>query len=380
MGLDSAKPVAVIDYRDLKVTVVNLSDQIAGIEQVQKQLCMGLAAGHSDVEMITMSERNREFLTVPDVRTWVLEQLSDNKGNPLSRALRLKRALPKLNDRIVNLHYPMCDLVRSHLMGFRLAGCRNIHVTFHHPQIVSPGREESINSAIDSCKSLIVTTDSNRQFVLDHKLANPDQVKVVAPGIADPVLRDKSDARNRLGLPVDKFVVGTLSRHTPEKRIDLAIEACALADPEGSKIHFALGGFGNDTDRLAKIAQDKLPGRHTFIGKTDDLSYFYSSLDAFVLLSELEGFGLVYSEAGSYGVPSIACRTGGTPDAIQDGSTGRLVDVANPLPDAAKTLTEWISNPNQLERLGKASLDFVDANYSRAAMTRRHAELFRSLR
>jgi phosphatidylinositol alpha-1,6-mannosyltransferase len=62
-----------------------------------------------------------------------------------------------------------------------------------------------------------------------------------------------------------------------------------------------------------------------------DLQHYYQESSVFILTPEqdglhFEGFGLVYLEAGAYGLPVVATRTGGVPDAVKDGETGFLLD------------------------------------------------------
>jgi phosphatidylinositol alpha-1,6-mannosyltransferase len=57
----------------------------------------------------------------------------------------------------------------------------------------------------------------------------------------------------------------------------------------------------------------------------------YSLADAFCLPSlasdkDVEGFGIVYLEAGACEVPVVGGRAGGVPDAVADGETGFLID------------------------------------------------------
>jgi phosphatidylinositol alpha-1,6-mannosyltransferase len=44
----------------------------------------------------------------------------------------------------------------------------------------------------------------------------------------------------------------------------------------------------------------------------------------------VEGFGIVYVEAGYYGIPVIGGKAGGVPDAVVDGETGFLVNPEDP--------------------------------------------------
>ena len=70
--------------------------------------------------------------------------------------------------------------------------------------------------------------------------------------------------------------------------------------------------------------------------KDIELAAYYRSCDIFVLASkeiqgrgEVEGFGIVFLEAGLYAKPVIGGRSGGIPDAVVDGVTGILVDPAD---------------------------------------------------
>ncbi len=56
------------------------------------------------------------------------------------------------------------------------------------------------------------------------------------------------------------------------------------------------------------------------------LASAYASADVFVMPSETETLGLVLMEAMASGCPVVACRSGGIPDAVQDGITGFLFD------------------------------------------------------
>ena len=86
-------------------------------------------------------------------------------------------------------------------------------------------------------------------------------------------------------------------------------------------------------DILKKIKDYKLEGKVFFRGKIDDseLQKYYSNTDLFLMLSinidsEFEGFGLVYLEANSKGVPCIGPKNCGAQEAILDGKTGYIVD------------------------------------------------------
>jgi glycosyltransferase involved in cell wall biosynthesis len=63
----------------------------------------------------------------------------------------------------------------------------------------------------------------------------------------------------------------------------------------------------------------------------EPLAAAYASADVFVMPSKTETLGLVLMEAMAAGLPVVACRAGGIPDAVEDGVTGFLYEPDDPL-------------------------------------------------
>lgn len=106
-----------------------------------------------------------------------------------------------------------------------------------------------------------------------------------------------------------------------------------------SMVHWNVGGTGSYLEEL-KLLVKQLNINHlvSFYGfvSDDKLPEFYSSSDVFVLCTReekmstsVEGFGLVFLEAQSCGIPAIGTQTGGIPDAIEDGNGGWLIEQDN---------------------------------------------------
>jgi glycosyltransferase involved in cell wall biosynthesis len=81
---------------------------------------------------------------------------------------------------------------------------------------------------------------------------------------------------------------------------------------------------------------------------SDRLDGIYAQADIFALTSidhghSVEGFGLVYLEASAHGLPVVAHRVGGVPEAVLDGETGFLVLPRHPssLTEAFRKLIEY---------------------------------------
>jgi glycosyltransferase involved in cell wall biosynthesis len=98
-----------------------------------------------------------------------------------------------------------------------------------------------------------------------------------------------------------------------------------------------------------------------FLGAVSDkeLSRCYREATIFVLTPQeeklnFEGFGLVYLEAGAYGLPVVGTRTGGVPDAIRDGETGILVEPGD-VDGISAAILRLLTNPQELKRMGGAN-------------------------
>jgi radical SAM protein with 4Fe4S-binding SPASM domain len=155
----------------------------------------------------------------------------------------------------------------------------------------------------------------------------------VDPARFAPGPRDSALAR-RLGIADDDEVVLTVSRLAPRKGHRTVIEAVSRLVRARPRIRFVFTG-ASDAMRaeLASLAAELGIGpRVTATGFVADseLPDLYRLADVFALLAsdaddDVEGFGVALLEAAATGLPTIASRTGGVPEAIADGETGILV-------------------------------------------------------
>jgi glycosyltransferase involved in cell wall biosynthesis len=108
------------------------------------------------------------------------------------------------------------------------------------------------------------------------------------------------------------------------------------------------------------VVDQKLNEVH-FLGAVSDeaLQKLYRQASLFVLAAQqtglhFEGFGLVYLEAGAYGLPVIGTRSGGVADAVKDGETGLLVDPQD-IGGLAEAMLRLLQDADLAQRLGRAN-------------------------
>jgi phosphatidylinositol alpha-1,6-mannosyltransferase len=138
-------------------------------------------------------------------------------------------------------------------------------------------------------------------------------------------------ARARFGIARERPVVLGVSRLVPRKGFDVLIDAVARLRPDAQLV---IAGSGRDRARLERRAARVAPARVRFLGRVADadLPALYACADVFAMPCrdrwgglEAEGFGIVFAEAAACGVPAVAGRSGGSPEAVVDGKTGYVV-------------------------------------------------------
>ncbi len=109
-----------------------------------------------------------------------------------------------------------------------------------------------------------------------------------------------------------------VSRLTPYKRIDLAVQACSELD-----LPLTVLGGGPDLKRLQKMAGETV----SFIpAPTDtDIDQALGTAEGFIFPG-LDDFGIAPVEALAAGVPVLAYKAGGALDYVQDGTNGTFFD------------------------------------------------------
>jgi glycosyltransferase involved in cell wall biosynthesis len=131
-----------------------------------------------------------------------------------------------------------------------------------------------------------------------------------------------------------------VSALVPYKRVDRAIEACALAG-----IPLRIAGDGPDRERLQRQAGDTQGGGAvTFLGRVSDevLRDEYRASRAVILPGE-EDFGIVPLEAQACGRPVVALARGGALETVKNGQTGLLFPepTAASLAETLRVASTW---------------------------------------
>lgn len=150
------------------------------------------------------------------------------------------------------------------------------------------------------------------------------------------------------------------------KGVDKVIEVLPQLAEQVPDVQYIVVGGGTDLLRHQELAEKMgVAQRVHFLGylADDELRACYRDCDVFVMPSAGEGFGFVFLEAMKYAKAVIAANSGGAPEVVQDGVTGRLVEYGNK-EELAKTLIGLCLDRDARDDLGQAGHDRLQEKFT----------------
>lgn len=282
------------------------------------------------------------------------------------------------------------DLWRTPLVhtAHTLAAVKNAHSHGGAAPESEPRRicEQQI---VDNADVLMVNTKEETRDVIAHYDADPDRIEVVMPGADTEIFtpgsnRNTERSRRELGIPLHSKVVAFVGRLQDFKGPQVLIEAVGKLIEQVPQRNLRVlicggaSGSGSSTQRYQDLAaQCGIADRVRFLAPRPptELVTIYQAADIVAVPSYNESFGLVAVEAQATGTPVIAARVGGLPIAVNDGTTGVLVDGHNPA-DWAVALAGLLDDDATRIRMGEHAVSHA-ARFSWAASAKRAEETYR---
>jgi glycosyltransferase involved in cell wall biosynthesis len=170
----------------------------------------------------------------------------------------------------------------------------------------------------------------------------------------DPDLDDGTIEHRARERPLRVVFVGNV---TPRKGLKTLIEGLSAAETD---VKLTVVGRSADERYAAavrrSVRREGLADRVDLAGELseEELETVLRSSHVLAVPSRYEGFGIVYLEGMSFGLPAIASRAGGATDVVTDGETGVLVDPGNSAAIAG-ALTRFDADRDRLASMGKAA-------------------------
>ncbi|MBZ4486481.1 glycogen synthase [Microbacterium sp. cx-55] len=311
------------------------------------------------------------------------------------------------------------DVVHSHTWYANFAGyvASLLHgiphvVSAHSLEPLRPWKAEQLGggyavssfverTAYESAAAIVAVSGGMRADILrSYPQVDPEKVHVIYNGIDVEAWQPVDDVEllATLGIDAARPSVVFVGRITRQKGLPYLLRAARLLPPE---VQLVLCAGAPDTpeilaevEGLVRELQETREGvvwidRHL---PRRELCAVLTSATTFVCPSIYEPLGIVNLEAMACGAAVVGTATGGIPEVVEDGVTGRLVPIeqvqdgtgtpVDPdrfVADLARVLTEVVSDPIRAREYGAAGRKRAADEFSWARIAEQTEQLYRSL-
>ncbi len=206
---------------------------------------------------------------------------------------------------------------------------------------------------------------------------------VVSRRVAFPVktslLSRLKYARGSVYLAVSNFVSQQLSAAgIPPEKVRVVPDAVELPPPYEPVARDAIVALdSDDPGKGGALIREAARMAGFDVLFSSDLQRDLQKARMFVYISDSEGLGSAALLAMAHGVPVIASRVGGLPEAVEDRVTGLLT--ANRVEEIAKVMRKMWLDPQMAARMGAAGRERASARFSPATMTTAVIEVYRQV-
>ncbi len=185
--------------------------------------------------------------------------------------------------------------------------------------------------------------------------------------------------RSTWDVPADAFLVGCIVNDRPRKGLSLLIDAMPQTGGTGLNIHLLLIGTIDGTEILAKINQSPLKNSIHLTGYRTDAAQVLAACDICILPAiKREGLPKAIIEGMVYQVTPIVTNTGGSPELIEHGISGLVIEAGSA--DAiCEAITQLARNPKQNREMGIAAQARIQRDFNIVATVKQTLALYREL-
>jgi phosphatidylinositol alpha-1,6-mannosyltransferase len=221
--------------------------------------------------------------------------------------------------------------------------------------------------------AVIANSRNSKRLLVASWGLDESNVHVIHPGVDTARFHPGPEGRtlrHRFAQPGDVVLlsVGRLQRRKGHDTVIAALPDVRRAVPN---VRYVVAGDGPERQALEQQSRDAGVAEIThFAGSVSesDLPAYYQAADIFVMPNrtdgvDFEGFGMVFLEAAATGIAVVGGRSGGVPETMIEGQTGRLVDGGSPS-ELAAALIELARSPERRECFGRSGREWAVANFS----------------
>lgn len=349
-----------------------------GIAELGHQLCMALAQRGHEVTVFTCVKEEYNEPKHYHVRRKLPEYPHTTRISPLRPVYVfkwLKSSINTFNQTLthVNPDVVVCGNYFLFWPNILFSCSRPIFYFFHGQDAAAiltsriPGRKRSTAVGLVKASGIFCNSRFTADLVrrlLPQAESRPN-LSVTGCGYPSEITEtnpiESGNAKRHFGIAPECPVILTVARLVERKGIDTVLNALPDIHKNNPDCKYLIIGDGPMKNRLERMANKLSVSKFViFTGFVSEerREWAYAAGNVFVSPSKgsdklVEGFGITYLEANAHGLPVIATRTGGIPDAVEHGTNGYLTQPGDSR-ELANLVSYLLGNPDICKDMAEA--------------------------
>jgi glycosyltransferase involved in cell wall biosynthesis len=282
------------------------------------------------------------------------------------------------------------DILHTHLFGATLHGIvagsriRGLHriVTIHNERAGNVVQKLAYPNLLKKADRIVGVSRRVSNGLVRSYMRLSGRIITIPNGIDTKLFSKKlpkERIKEKLQLPVDRKIIGTIGRLTRQKGHCFLLDAFAEVRRVVPNAHLVMIGEGELLQRLREQSKRlKLDGSVVFLGSRSEIPELLQAMDVFVLSSLWEGLPLVLLEAMASGLPIVATRIGAVSEVVEDEEECLLVAPSD-AGALARGITRMLLDVPLARRLSAAASVRVQKDYDVRNVIVQHQNLYELL-
>jgi sugar transferase (PEP-CTERM/EpsH1 system associated) len=348
--------------------------QEGGAERVVLNIAGGLRGSRIEGSICsTVPASSIKTLLAPDIPLFELQR---RPGNDPSFVWQLYQLIKRQRPHIVQTHSwgTLCE-------GLAAGRMARVPVMIHLEHGTLQTRKYQVRVqrwAWRRTDRLLAVCSQLADRMADTMAVPRSSIRIIRNGVDTQRFQGHSrrEARLRLGVPRDAFLLGTAGRLAEVKDHATLLEALRLLAEEKVRVCAVIAGDGPLKSAIeSRIQSLGLQDCVRLLGHRPDIETVLAALDVFVLSSRSEGLPMAILEAMASGVAVISTRVGGVAEVVTEGATGLLIEPGSPHALAA-AIRQLIDNPSLRLQMGAAGRTRAEREFSLETMVAHYERLY----
>lgn len=352
-----------------------------GVTNVILNWSRALSEGNVDIQVLSLSSKYSGYHQIFGVNFEYMKTKNPRFQSNLSDWFALQREVIRLSKEFDVVHYA------SNADGISSLPSLSLLKLYKRKEINSYHNDHLVKSTY-LFRSLLFdafTVPSKRMFDFFRQKIPPQKIRIIPPCVDTELFqpRGKIQAREKLGLPKDGFLIFTTGHFKRGRRlIPLAQTVEELVDKR-TDIQLLIGwtGHGEKSDIKETFTTFKNKKIVTIVPPTDLINLYYNAIDVYVLSATSDHVievPMSIIEALSSGAPVVSFNINATPEIIKNGVNGYLIEDGH-FNKMKIILKQLIEDESLLKEMSKNARNSIIERFSYKTVGKQLESLYKEL-